>query len=447
MCTKNFLKFAVSVLFLFACSHDIKKADISPTANPNEELTKLESDIHSAQRDQLDVLAPNDYKKAQKALQSAKEDQRDQESQEEILNNIAYGHAYLARARETSVPRRPVIEGLLKSREDALNAGARDHSELRSTLGKIDDDLRGKVDDVGKISPTEFGSFQKRYTDLEFAAIKTKNLGTARAQIVGAKADRKAAKHAPNTLHRAELDYTTAENAISTNRKDPTQYRSAVDKANASAGFLIAVLDVAQKDSNKLLDEQTAIDIVNQNRKISSLQSDLGSEENQSKRLGQELKSQGRQLANATASVQIQKAIESARQEFSNDEAEVYQQGDKLLIRLKAIKFSTARSELPAESLVLLGKVRDVANELSPEKVVVEGHTDSTGTAKLNEKLSQKRADAVVAYLKSNGMEEVEVEGVGLGFKKPIAPNKSAAGRAQNRRVDIIVTPSTHATE
>jgi OmpA-OmpF porin, OOP family len=441
--TKPILKLVVLVFsfILFACGHDIKKADLPATANPNEEITRLESDLNKAQEQHLDVLAPEDYKKAQKALADAKEGQRDQDSQADILEDVGYGQAYLARARGTAAPRRPVIEGLLKSRESALAAGARDHAELRETLGKIDDDLRDEVDDVGKISPAEFSNFQKRYSDLELASLKVKNLGTAHSQIRGAK-DRKAEKNAPKTLHQAELDYTTAENAISANRNDPSRYKSAVDKANESAGLLVAVLDVAQKDSNNVLDEQTAVNIVAQNRKITALQSELGSKENQAKQLGQELRSQERELANATATVSMQEAIESARRQFSEDEAEVYQQGDKLVIRLKAIKFPTARADLPAESMELLGKVRDVANELDPKSVVVEGHTDSTGGAALNDSLSQKRAEAVMSYLKSNGMEEAELEAHGYGFKKPIASNKSPEGRAQNRRVDIIVTPS-----
>ena len=77
---------------------------------------------------------------------------------------------------------------------------------------------------------------------------------------------------------------------------------------------------------------------------------------------------------------------------------------------------------------------------------MVEGHTDSTGSPGKNQELSQERAQAVASYFQSNGMESGKVEAVGYGFKKPLTSNKTKAGRAQNRRVDIIITPSTESS-
>jgi outer membrane protein OmpA-like peptidoglycan-associated protein len=139
---------------------------------------------------------------------------------------------------------------------------------------------------------------------------------------------------------------------------------------------------------------------------------------------------QGKQLSEADRKVRIQAVLEKARAEFSNDEAEAYQQGENLVIRLKKMNFTNGSSDLPADSLALLAKVLECAKSLNPSQILVEGHTDSTGTAASNKALSESRANA-----------DIKIESEGFGFSKPIASNKSKQGRAQNRRVDVIITP------
>lgn len=83
----------------------------------------------------------------------------------------------------------------------------------------------------------------------------------------------------------------------------------------------------------------------------------------------------------------------------------------------------------------LVGKVKDINLEV----IIAVGHTDSIGTDAYNQKLSVRRAEAVKAYLVSKGIENNRVYTEGKGKKQPIADNKTAAGRAQNRRVEIEV--------
>jgi outer membrane protein OmpA-like peptidoglycan-associated protein len=72
--------------------------------------------------------------------------------------------------------------------------------------------------------------------------------------------------------------------------------------------------------------------------------------------------------------------------------------------------------------------------------VNVEGHTDSIGTDEYNLKLSERRADAVRDYLTSNGISAANVSALGLGKDGPVASNDTAAGRQQNRRVEMVVS-------
>lgn len=83
----------------------------------------------------------------------------------------------------------------------------------------------------------------------------------------------------------------------------------------------------------------------------------------------------------------------------------------------------------------LTGKIKDINLEV----IIAVGHTDSVGSDAYNQKLSVRRAEAVKAYLVSKGIEKSRVYTEGKGEKQPVADNKTAAGRAQNRRVEIEV--------
>ena len=194
-----------------------------------------------------------------------------------------------------------------------------------------------------------------------------------------------------------------------------------------------------------------------QNRQIKNLKSTLSdtvsvgeanetSMREKNEQLSSDLETSKENLNSAKASVEIQQALEQARSQFATDEAEAYQQGDKLVIRMKKMNFSSGRSDLPETSLASLAKVSEVAKSLNAKSIKVEGHTDSTGTESQNMTISQARASAVASYFKSNGFDGVQVESAGYGFQKPIATNKSKEGRSLNRRVDIVITPNDSAT-
>ena len=83
----------------------------------------------------------------------------------------------------------------------------------------------------------------------------------------------------------------------------------------------------------------------------------------------------------------------------------------------------------------LVGKIKDINLEV----IIAVGHTDSVGGDAYNQKLSIRRSEAVKAYLVSRGIEKNRVYTEGKGEKQPVADNKSSAGRAKNRRVEIEV--------
>ncbi len=103
----------------------------------------------------------------------------------------------------------------------------------------------------------------------------------------------------------------------------------------------------------------------------------------------------------------------------------------------KTILFDTGRSTIKSQSEEVLSDIVKILNEYPTATFTVEGHTDSTGRASTNQKLSESRAKAVKDYLVSHGVNGSRLSSVGYGKDRPIASNKTRKGRAQNRRVEI----------
>ena len=103
----------------------------------------------------------------------------------------------------------------------------------------------------------------------------------------------------------------------------------------------------------------------------------------------------------------------------------------------KTILFDTGRSTIKDESVAVLRSIIAILNEYPNSRFVVEGHTDSVGRESTNQRLSDSRANAVKDYLTANGVDQFRLSSRGYGESNPIASNRTRAGRAQNRRVEI----------
>jgi outer membrane protein OmpA-like peptidoglycan-associated protein len=107
-----------------------------------------------------------------------------------------------------------------------------------------------------------------------------------------------------------------------------------------------------------------------------------------------------------------------------------------------SVLFVTNKSDLLPGAQIKLNEVADALTKQDSEaKIVVEGHTDSQGGAGYNQELSQRRAQTVRDYLVSRGIASDRVTSQGFGLTRPIGDNSSPEGRANNRRVEIVVQP------
>jgi outer membrane protein OmpA-like peptidoglycan-associated protein len=104
----------------------------------------------------------------------------------------------------------------------------------------------------------------------------------------------------------------------------------------------------------------------------------------------------------------------------------------------KGIAFETGSTKLTKASYATLDDIIKLMKKIEAANLEVQGHTDDTGSEKTNEKLSQGRAQAVVDYFVEKGIAPNRVRAVGFGSRMPIADNKTKAGRAKNRRVELV---------
>ena len=116
------------------------------------------------------------------------------------------------------------------------------------------------------------------------------------------------------------------------------------------------------------------------------------------------------------------------------------QETDKgLMMTLGDFVFDSSKATIKQEAVDNFSKVVQFINTYPDNNVRIEGHTDSSGSNQLNLKLSQQRADAVKALLIKNGILSGQIESIGMGEDFPIAQNTTNAGKAKNRRVEIII--------
>lgn len=141
--------------------------------------------------------------------------------------------------------------------------------------------------------------------------------------------------------------------------------------------------------------------------------------------------------ARKAAETKLSAAIASLKEMGS-----VKEEARGLVITLSgSVLFATGKYELLPIAKEKLNEVATALKDQGYKKVVIEGHTDSRGSAADNQKLSLQRAESVRTHLASQGMDASKIEARGLGPDRPVATNDTAEGRAMNRRVELVVDP------
>lgn len=136
---------------------------------------------------------------------------------------------------------------------------------------------------------------------------------------------------------------------------------------------------------------------------------------------------------------QAQSELQQLRQEMSDMKAKAEQTKQGVVLTLSDVVFAFDKSQLKSGAERSLGRLATFLKNHPDRKVLVEGFTDNIGSNQYNQQLSQQRAQAVTQALKADGISSDRITTRGLGENYPIAPNSTAAGRQQNRRVEITI--------
>lgn len=446
-------KLLLSVLalgFVASCSSNVKRVQIPVGANPNDEMATLESDMTQAKSQQIDVISPASWEHAEKALAEANKKRAKGKPEQEVLESIGEAKAALNDANEKASDSQKKLFDVMATRMEAKNAGA--DKFYSKDLTNIDSDLKDYTKDYekgkGTISQKEREALQARYSDLELKSIKSTHLSRAKSMIENAERN-DASKLVPKSFATAQAKFKNAEKVIATNRHDQATIENISREVTTEAEKLVNLTKTA-RTARGLSVEALALDIEGKKAMLNQAGDQIEAREQKIQNQTTQLDNTNKQLREITADntdlqqeADFNSSFEQAQKSFTPDQADVYRQGDKLLIRLKSTQFPTGSSDLKGSSFPILNKVKDIIGSMKAEQVTVEGHTDSLGGKSTNMKLSQDRAKAVADFLvSSNVIDSKHVDTEGYGYEKPLATNKTKEGRAQNRRVDIIITPS-----
>lgn len=112
------------------------------------------------------------------------------------------------------------------------------------------------------------------------------------------------------------------------------------------------------------------------------------------------------------------------------------------LLRGKVVRFATGSATISADSFPLLDGLSSATKDCADVAIEVRGHTDAMGDPDANQRLSERRASAVVDYLVADGVDAAGLRSSGLGETQPVQPNDTPAGRAANRRIEFVVLES-----
>ncbi len=148
--------------------------------------------------------------------------------------------------------------------------------------------------------------------------------------------------------------------------------------------------------------------------------------------------------AGAAIGYSLDKQTEELRRDIGNGDVEIINTGEELIVRMPqdilfAFDSDRVRSDLRRD----LGVLADSLFRYPDSIVDVVGHTDNIGSDSYNDALSRRRASAIASVLMNEGVRSSRLRIIGQGRFEPVASNSTAAGRAQNRRVEIIIRPTS----
>jgi outer membrane protein OmpA-like peptidoglycan-associated protein len=258
-----------------------------------------------------------------------------------------------------------------------------------------------------------------------------------------------AAQYSPDILARAkqELQNAQALDTKKSQRKEMITYaRGAVQDAEDARVNTLRKIQEEKAHQQELATQQAQAEA--QQAQIAAQQQALAAAQADAQRAQAEAAAANARAAQVAAEHSAQQAANQTEEMRERLKAQLNQvlatqeTARGLIVNLSDVLFDTAKYTLKPEAREKLAKVSGILLAYPDLKVQVEGYTDNVGSEAYNQTLSQQRADAVRDYLVSQGVQGPNVTSTGYGLTNPVADNSTAAGRAQNRRVNLVVSGS-----
>lgn len=444
-----------------------------------------------------EILSPANFADGLEYYEEASEAYEDEDNLADIKEYLKESVNYFRK----SIAEIDVLEILfaetLNARDDALDAGANLYE--KEMWADAEEEFRDATHEYEKGNSDKAKEKGEEAYDLyrkaELAAIKSNLFNNARKLIIQAE-DMNAHKIAPKTFAKAKKSLEGGQKALETERYDTDKPRMLAKNAEYEAKHAIYLVNYINKieDQDKEIedlilkgesylaeigdatgmsvkfDEGSGIaagkiaaniislkgDIFKLNHNLNICELSLANQQKQIAVYMQQIKSMGseqeEQIADATKKQQLLKDQIAYEQKvarkfdkvfnmFNMNEANVFRQGNDIILRMTGFSFDVGSAEVKPENYSLLTKVQKAINIFSESQIVIQGHTDSQGGDAMNLTLSQKRADAVKAYLMANmpDYDQSNIASFGYGESKPVENNDTKYGRAQNRRIDIVI--------
>lgn len=478
------------LLLIGACAPSLEVKPIDLSSDPTAQVKSLKDLLDSARKDEVHLFSPTWFARADASGTEAADLRERGGDIETILTTVARGKAELDQARRFAGIAKKELDDPYQARKDAIAAGS---AELHAQeFESIEGRFRSLAEEVENedLSGARRGAKDvvAAYRGIEIRAIKQHTLGEAR-RLIDTAIQNGARRNAPATLKEAQASLAATEQFISRNPRATRDIQGKAADTLRSAQHLNVILQqvkawdrVSIEDRLRFVDaglnkidaliaagdEDRPVqaldarfnDLQQRARVLADNRSFLNAEltrvqqqrrEEATAALARETEYQAKlaktsaEEARVTAQLKAEKELaarfERVRQMFAKDEADVYRQGNDVLIRLKGLNFEVGKSYVLTEHYPLLTKVMQASRIVESNKLVVEGHTDTTGTSAVNQVLSQDRAEAVKSYIVNNGGLNTElITAIGFGPDKPIAANTTPDGRRLNRRTDVILS-------
>ncbi len=480
-------KFVILSIALLAAGSGYAQDELRRTFFKDADAALAAADAVNAK-----LFAPKSYTSGMKEYRTAEDYLERGRNIEYVRSNAADAVRFLRKATEAAELAQTALAQAIKSRQDGANAKAPKLSpeiwadaqqEFYRAIQLIE---RGDL----KNAKRRENEAINLYREAELVAIKAQYLSETRRLL--ADADRaRVGRYAPITLGKAKRLLADADRELNENRYDTDLPRSLAIQANYEAKHALYLSEIVRQVRDKDLSAEQLVlnweqpmralagvaDVVpdmqegpdslvaelityfeQQASELQALQQENAENEVRLADMEEEMRALDERLGGATAEraalvqrleaqARVKQQFAQVEKMFSSYEARVFREGDTIILRLVGLNFDSGDAQIRPANFDLLAKVEKAIDVFPRSELTIEGHTDSHGGDDLNQKLSQERAESVQQYM-INAMRipTYRLIATGYGETRPVSSNETEAGRARNRRIDIVIKPNIDAS-